>query len=255
MLGNITTLAVHGLPTGRGHKGGVLKRQRSKTVTSPDLVVPRPATCKRLTSSTGCTLSSKSNGSDSHTPSTTSGTSKIIHSFVGTNIPGAGESNTFQSLPNNYLPGASSQPFNVSQSASGISALASTTGSFVSQSQVITFQSPKPSTNTNPFFLRVIEGNIRMCQGCKTSLRNIDGSIPLAPYDFAIARFEGRSFRDKNEEIQTPMREQAVHYHLKLACVMVVCPDFVASRLFGCCLVVLYHSKKNAIHHSSQQLQ
>ena len=84
--------------------------------------------------------------------------------------------------------------------------------------------------NTNPFFLRVIEGNIRMCQGCRTSLRNIDGSIPLAPYDFAIARFE-RSFRDKNGEIQSPMREQAVHYHLKLAYVMAICPDFVASHL------------------------
>ena len=174
----------------------------------------------------GCTLSSKSDGSYNHTPSTTSGTFKTIHSFVGTNILGAGESNTFQSLPNN-LPGASSQPFIISQSASVISALASTTGSFVSQNQVITFQSPKPSTNTNPFFLRVIEGNIR---GCRTSLRNIDASIPLAPYDFAIARFE-RSFRNKNGEIQTPMREQAVHYHLKLACVMAVCPDFVASRL------------------------
>ena len=135
---------------------------------------------------------------------------------------------TFQSLPNNYLPGTSSQPFNVSQSASGISALASTIGSFVSQNQVIgTFQSPKPSTNTNPFFLRVIEGNIRMCQGCRTSLRNIDGSIPLAPYDFAIARFERRSFRDKNGEIH----EQTVHYHLKLACAMAVHPDFVPSRL------------------------
>ena len=52
----------------------------------------------------------------------------------------------------------------------------------------------------------------------------------MAPYDFAIARFE-RSNCDKNGQLQTPMREQAVHYHLKLACVMAVCPNFVPSTL------------------------
>ena len=44
------------------------------------------------------------------------------------------------------------QPFNISQSASRVSALTSTIASFVSQNQVITFQSPKTTTNTNPFY-------------------------------------------------------------------------------------------------------
>ena len=86
------------------------------------------------------------------------------------------------------------QPFNVSQSP-GISAVASSICSFLSQNQIITVQ---PPTNTNPFFMRAIEGDIRMCQGCRTSLRNVDGTIPMALYDFAIARFETRSYRDKN---------------------------------------------------------
>ena len=69
------------------------------------------------------------------------------------------------------------------------------------------------SPNVNPFFLKAIEGNIRMCQGCRSSLRNRDGSLPLPPYDFAIARFERRTYRDKGGILQTPQREQSVHYH------------------------------------------
>jgi len=42
---NITTLAQAGLPSGRGRKGGVPKRKRSRTpVASPEIVVPRSAT-------------------------------------------------------------------------------------------------------------------------------------------------------------------------------------------------------------------
>ena len=52
----------------------------------------------------------------------------------------------------------------------------------------------------------------------------------MAPYDFATARFE-RLYRDKNGQLQTPMCEQAVHYHFKLAFVMAVCPNFVPSTL------------------------
>ena len=58
---------MHGLPAGRGHKGGVPKRQRSRTVAPPELVVPRPAT---LTSPIGCTSSTKLYSSDGHTPHT-----------------------------------------------------------------------------------------------------------------------------------------------------------------------------------------
>ena len=243
---NITTLAVHGLPAGRGRKGGIPKRQRSKLVNAQDTVVPRPATCKRISSSTtqmsnrfprgpkvGTSSSLRLNGDGHSAPPTMTDTScplhsDTTHSVVSDNVVGASSYNVFQSPPNMLSAATTIQPFNVSQSASGISAVASSIGSFLSQNQVITVQ---PPTNTNPFFMRAIEGNIRMCQGCRTSLRNVDGTIPMAPYDFAIARFERRSYRDKNGQLQTPMREQAVHYHLKLACVMAVCPNFVPSTL------------------------
>ena len=92
---NITTLAVHGLPAGRGRKGGVPKRQRNKTVTPPDL-----SGDMQKVDWLYINRSIKINGNDCHAPSTTSVTSKI---FVGTNILGSGECSTFQSQPN--LPG------------------------------------------------------------------------------------------------------------------------------------------------------
>ena len=125
--------------------------------------------------------------------------SDTAHSIASDNVVGVSSYNVFQSSPNMLSAATAIQPFNVSQSASGISAVASSLGSFLSQNQVITVQ---PPTNTNQFFMRAIEGNIRMCQGCRTSLRN--------------------AYHDENGQLQTPMHEQAVHYHLELACVMAV---------------------------------
>ena len=58
-------------------------------------------------------------------------------------------------------------------------------------------------------------------------MRTLDGSVPKPPFDLAVARFERRSFRDKSGELHTPVREQAVHYHVKPACILVVEPQFV----------------------------
>ena len=52
--------------------------------------------------------------------------------------------------------------------------------------------------NMNPFYVKFIHGNIRMCQGCHSSVRSRDGSIPAPPFDLVIARAERRTFRDKN---------------------------------------------------------
>ena len=123
-----------------------------------------------------------------------------------------------------------SLPLTVSQSINSSSVSAA-----VSQSQCLSL-SPKPvastvDENANPFFLRFIGGNIRVCQGCRSSLRTIDGGIPQAPFDLAIARFERRPYRDKNGELKTPSREQTAHYHLKIACVQAASPYFMPSSL------------------------
>ena len=119
-----------------------------------------------------------------------------------------------------------SLPFTVTQSINSSSIDAA-----VSQSQSLAIHPSGTATNSNPFFIRFIAGNIRMCQGCRSSLRSIDGGIPQPPFDLAIARFERRTYRDKNGELKTPTREQAVHYHLKVACVTAASPYFVPANL------------------------
>ena len=73
--------------------------------------------------------------------------------------------------------------------------------------------------NTNPFYTKFMQGNIRICQGCRNTLRLLDGSIPAPPFDLVIARAERRSFRDKSGTLITPRQEQTCHYHLRLDCV------------------------------------
>ena len=70
-----------------------------------------------------------------------------------------------------------------------------------------------------------------MCQGCRTSLHTMDGCVPKLPFDLAVARFECRTYRYKNGELQMPLREQAVHYHLKPCCIRVVAPGFIPSNV------------------------
>ena len=46
--------------------------------------------------------------------------------------------------------------------------------------------------NPNPFYLKFITGSIRICQGCRQSLRNSFGSIPDPPYNLVIATADKR---------------------------------------------------------------
>ena len=41
--------------------------------------------------------------------------------------------------------------------------------------------------NTNPFYVNAIKGNIRVCRGCRGSLKYLDGSVPAPPFDTCSA--------------------------------------------------------------------
>ena len=60
--------------------------------------------------------------------------------------------------------------------------------------------------------LKPLCGNIRVCQGCRGSLRLPNGSVPAPPFDI-VARMETLSFRDADGTLHTPMRPSAAHYH------------------------------------------
>jgi len=80
--------------------------------------------------------------------------------------------------------------------------------------------------------MRFIEGNIRMCQGCKGSLKCANGSLLAPPFDLCCARAEKHSFRDSNEILITPNKEQPSHYHINLLCIQAASPSFVPSNIF-----------------------
>ena len=88
-----------------------------------------------------------------------------------------------------------------------------------------------PSQNVNPFYLKKLTGNIRICQGCRGSLRSADGMVPNPPFDFVIARLEKRQFRDASGTLKVPAKPSAAHYHFRLACICAIEANFLPSSL------------------------
>lgn len=192
---NITTLAMSGLPSGRGRKGGVPPRRRSrKVVTTPEVSTLRPVFLKD-TPSVSISASNVSNVSASQQVSVNQSVTPIQSSAC----------DTLTQLLSGVLPfQCTSLPLSTSASL---------------------------QPNSNPFYVKFIQGNIRMCQGCKSSLRCADSTIPTPPFNLAVARSEKRQFRDKMGNLITPQNEQTCHYHLRLDCIGAVEPTFVAQAL------------------------
>ena len=90
---------------------------------------------------------------------------------------------------------------------------------------------PPSTPNTNPFYVRFIAGNIRICQGCRSILRCADGSVPAPPFDLCVAHAECHSFRDATGILRTPQKEQPAHYHLNILCIRALATDFVPSSI------------------------
>lgn len=227
---NYTSLAIHGLPAGRGRKGGVPKRQRSKVQPRAEISVLRPATRSSESDQVGVCKDSTATLPPSSMESASNNTSLSEPQSAGTCSSYLSRSSRPPSKPSTVHYGSV-------QSASSLTSVDSSSP-VVTQNQTITIHqnfpgpaNPTQALSPNPFFLRFIQGNIRVCQGCRTTLRTMDGGVPKAPFDLVVARFERRTFRDKSGELHTPLREQAVHYHLKPCCIRVVAPDFVSSNV------------------------
>ena len=99
---NFTTLAANGLPAGRGRKGGIPKRSRSRSSSSckRDISVPRPAVAYRDASSHLSGGGSVSSLLRSHLPGGGS-----VSSLPQSHLPGGG---SVSSLPQSHLPGEGS---------------------------------------------------------------------------------------------------------------------------------------------------
>ena len=205
---NITSLAMTGLPSGRGRKGGVPHRTKSHNpAVSPEVSVPRPVFEKQ--GSTG-----------SHIP--------VTPSTNACNILASACVSVHQSVtPQLPTTSSSNPPITI----------------VCTPPQLSTSSMPILPPNINPFYVKFIQGNIRMCQGCKTTVRLSDSSIPPPPFDLVVARSERRQFRDKNGTLVTPRQEQTCHYHLRLDCIIAAEPNFITHSLRIIPLLTVIHQE------------
>ena len=212
---NITTVAMDGLSSGRGKKGGRPKRQRGKKM--PDIETTCVRTALISTSTTTATTVSSSMPCSSN----------YLQTVVGNNILGSTNSVYLPYSPLLYSsPCTTYAPDLYAPQCTPYSTpFASPFTSSYSQAHV------SHSTNPNTFYLKFIQGNIRMCQGCRNSLRSVDGKVPPPPFDLTIARAEKRQFRDSSGCLVTPKRETVCHYHCSLNCIRNVEPSFDPNSL------------------------
>ena len=218
---NISTLAMSGLPRGRGKKGGKPKRQRAKqTRLPPDNYALRPG----LLPTGGGIMNAGGIVNTGAIVNLTTAPQPVSVSVV-----------TTQSTMPASLGPQCAYAIPVTCAAVNISTPQPT----ISRSDVhpppVSSGPPPlihtPQANVNPFYLKPLSGNIRVCQGCRGSLRLPNGSVPAPPFDIVVARMEKRSFRDSDGTLRTPMRPSAAHYHARLTCIRAVEPNFVASTL------------------------
>ena len=208
---NITKLAMEGMPSGRGRKGGQSKRKRTRAAVEEVATVSLPITPKRKNMAKEGGEPSTTAVSCPVTPKEPTTVSCPITSYCsGTSISVSGNSNYVVDVT---IPTTSTIPLTCPKTPP--------TTSFSVASPI----------NVNPFYFKFIVGNIRMCQGCRTSLRTTEDLVPAPPFDLVIARVERRSFRDSSGNLVTPKRPSACHYHCHPRCILAVEPLYALSSI------------------------
>ena len=216
---NLSSVAFCGMPRGRGQKGGRPKRQRTrKNLPPPDNYM--------------------SGGGIAYTPSVGNSEAMPDHNITITQSPQL-------TVTGVYHPSSFSTSCSFVQSPHSPAYLSKTPPVQPSnqvqapefQSPLTQFQFPTYSSqsmigqNTNPFYLKKLSGNIRICQGCRGSLRLASGVIPNPPHDIVVARLEKRQYHDPSGVLKTPAKPSAAHYHPRLSCIKAANPTFVPVSL------------------------
>lgn len=226
---NITVLGMEGLPKGRaGQKGGRAKRKRCRNNAQPEHLL----TITQCGTSSGCGQNAVSIGES---------TTQVSGVNVGASTSGVnmGASTSQRSGVNI---GASTSGVNIGASTSQINYNVMLPSSARGPPPLISVPvspctPPGASSavcnppNVNPFYVKFIKGNIRICQGCRGSLKTSDGAVPSPPYDLTVARAEQRPFRDTSGNLITPKRPTVYHYHCKPECIKAVEPHFISSSI------------------------
>ena len=85
--------------------------------------------------------------------------------------------------------------------------------------------------NANPFYLKEMTTRIKVCQGCRRSLKSTKGELQPPPYDYCIVRKERRPYTDRvTGQLRTPSWESDAHYHLQEKSVKVRSGAFIYTQ-------------------------
>ena len=92
------------------------------------------------------------------------------------------------------------------------------------------FQNSIP--NVNPFRLKKMNFQIKVCQGCRGPLQSSSGTVTDTPFDFCVARKKRRTYKDpQTGQLCTKTRESDAHYHLRVSCIQAAEPSFMPCSL------------------------
>ena len=89
-----------------------------------------------------------------------------------------------------------------------------------------------PQPQSNPFFVKFLLKQIKICQGCHSGYQHgLNGNPLQPPYDIIIGHFERQRYSDQETGLTWLSRETCVHYHAFLQCILAKFPDFQPTKL------------------------
>lgn len=87
-------------------------------------------------------------------------------------------------------------------------------------------------TQSNPYFMKFLPKQIRICQGCRSGYQHGLNGEPLPPpYDIIIGHFEWQQYSDQVTGLTQLSREACIHYHAFPQCILAKFPDFQPTEL------------------------
>lgn len=85
---------------------------------------------------------------------------------------------------------------------------------------------------TNPYFMKFLPKQIRICQSCHSGYQHGLNGEPLPPpYDIIIGHFERQQYSDQVTGLTQLSGETCVHYHAFPQCILAKFPDFQPTEL------------------------
>ena len=85
---------------------------------------------------------------------------------------------------------------------------------------------------SNPFFVKFLTKQIRVCQGCRSGYqRDLNGDPLPPPYDIIIGHFERQQYSDPVTGLTRLSRETCAHYHAHPQCIYAKHPKFQPNKV------------------------